>query len=126
MSKAFFTQGGHIVHGDGSPVSGGSFTIIDPPSTDIKVDTNFVYKGPVLNVSFSGGNMSGMVPGSVAGVGVIPATALNNFEIPSIALMRDGDTGTLVGTGTPVAGPPPVPVSIPCKCVDSQTLVKGD
>jgi hypothetical protein len=126
VSKAFFTTAGSIEHDTGSAVSGGSFSISTPASTKIKASGNFVYTGPTIAVSFSGGNMAGMVPGSVAGAGTIAPTTSKNYEVPSLGILRDGDSGTLVGTGTPVGGGPPVPVSIPCHCHDTQTKVVGE
>jgi hypothetical protein len=126
VSKAFFTTGGSIEHDTGSVVSGGSFSISTPASTKIKANGNFVYTGPSIAVSFSGGNMTGMVPGSVAGVGTIAPTTSKNYQTPSLGILRDGDAGTLVGTGQPTGGGPPVPVSIPCHCHDTQTKVVGE
>lgn len=126
MSKAFFTTAGSIEHDTGSPVSGGTFSISTPASTKIKAAGNFVYIGPTLSVSFSGGNMAGMVPGSVMGMGAITPTTTKNFQSPSLGILRDGDSGVLTGTAQPTAGGPPVPVSIPCHCHDTQTKVMGE
>jgi len=125
VSKAFFTTAGSIEHDSGSVVSGGSFSISTPASTKIKASGNFVYIGPTITVSFSGGNMSGMVPGSVAGAGTIAPTTSKNYEIPSLGILRDEDSGTLIGTGQPTGGGSPVPVSIPCHCHDTQIKVVG-
>lgn len=124
MAEAFFTAAGQIQHSVGSPVSGGVFTITSTPSTKVTVDSQGVFRG-FLSVSFSGGNMSGMVPGSVIGAGVINPTALK-CKIELLAVVRDKDSGNFTGTAVPTAGPPPVPVSIPCECADSQTKAKGD
>lgn len=122
--KALFTAGGTIAHDTGSQVSGGIFTITSPPSTKVKAGGNFVYSQSV-SVTFVGGNAPGMVPGSVQGSGVIMATATKVFEIPSKAVMLDGDAGILNGTGQPSGGGSPVPIQIPCHCVASQTNVTG-
>lgn len=117
---AIFTQGGHIEHDIGSLVSGGSFSITSSPSSKVKVVSNFIFTSP-LSVSFSGGNMSGMVPGSVNGVGTISATASKTKQ--GTFVMRNNDTGTLVGTAQPSGGGSPVPVSFSVKLVDSQSKV---
>jgi hypothetical protein len=126
MAKALFTTAGSIEHDTGSAISDGSFSISTPASTKIKAAGNSVYSGPILTVTFSGGNMSGMVPGSVAGAGTISPTTTKNFQVPSLGIFRDGDAGVLIGTAQPTGPGSPVPVSIPCHCHDTQSKVLGE
>jgi hypothetical protein len=122
----YMTTAGNVQHAAGSPVSGGSYTITSPPSTKVKADGNFIYRGP-LNVTFSGGNLSGMVPGSVNGAGAIVPTSTKNL-IDGQPPIRDGDTGTLTGTAQPTGAPPPppVPVSFTAEAVAGQNVSRGE
>lgn len=124
MAEFLFTAAGQIIHSSGSTVSGGIFSISSSPSLKLLVNGQGVYRGP-LTVSFSGGNMTGMTPGSVSGIGSISPTSLKN-KTESLYVLRNGDSGSLVGTAIPTAGPPAVPVSIPCECSSSQNKVKGN
>jgi hypothetical protein len=98
-------QGCTITHSSGSPISGGSFTITSSPSTKVKCEGSGVYKGTIA-FTFSGGNGSGAVPGSVAGAGTIVTTALKT-KADAEEVVREGDTGTLTATGTKESPPPP-------------------
>ena len=124
--KYFFTENGNIQHSTGSPVSGGTFTITTSPSSKLKVSTWGVYAGP-LAITFSGGNMPGMVPGSVSGTGTIFPTSLKN-RTGGLFVVLVGDSGSLIGVAQPVGSPPPppVPVNIPCECSDGQNKVRGE
>jgi hypothetical protein len=124
MAEYLFTAAGLIVHKSGSIVSGGNFSITTPPGTKLLILGNGVYRGPIA-VTFSGGNASGMVPGTVAGAGTIAPTSLKN-KTETLAVIRDKDEGTLVGTATPSGGGPPVPINIPCVCSSVQTKVLGE
>ena len=125
MSEYLFTEAGQIQHSVGSIISGGVFTITSLPSTKMKIQNNGVFRGD-LNISFSGGNMPGMVPGSVSGSGIISPTAQKN-KTENLFVIRNNDSGNLNGTAEPISPPPPVvSVVIPCVCVDLQTKVRGD
>jgi hypothetical protein len=98
-------QGCTIAHSSGSSISGGAFVITSTPSVKVKGEAKGVYKTP-LSFTFSGGNASGAVPGSVAGGGTIAATAIKT-KADGLLVIREGDTGTLTATGTNASPPPP-------------------
>lgn len=127
MKKFLFTSVDHIIHSAGSPVSGGSFSISTPPDTKNKAAGSFVYTSPIT-VSFSGGNMAGMIPGSVNGTGTISATGTKVKKRGGTFILRHGDSGTLVGTAQPTGpGPPPtVPSSVACECSVTQVKTRGE
>lgn len=91
-----------IDHSPGSPISGGSFTVTSVPSTKLIAEGKGAYRGP-LTFTFSGGNMSGMVPGSVTGGGTINPTATKMSD-GGLFVIREGDAGTLIGTAVPTGG----------------------
>ena len=124
--KAIMNQAGAVDHDTGSPISGGTFVITSPPSTNVKADGVGVYRGP-LSGTFSGGNASGFVSGSVAGSWTINPTA-SNVKADELPVIRVDDTGTLTATGTI---PPPTggtgPISGPVVVSDAgQGEVNGD
>lgn len=100
-----------VSHSAGSTTSGGTFTITTPPSLKVSADGANVYGGPI-DVSFSGGNSSfsvggTIVPGSVMGSGTIVPTATKGLAEGN-TLIREGDSAvfsTLTGTLTPPSGP---------------------
>lgn len=109
--KNLAVNGATLEHDTGSLISSGVFVIISVPSTQTKENGNGIYITP-LQYTFSGGNASGFVPGSVATVVTqsINATAVNTKDFDK-AVMREDDSGimncvgSLTGGGTgPVAG----------------------
>ena len=111
--KALMNASGKVDHNTGSVVSGGTFTITSTPSTNVSAGGGGVFRGP-LNGTFSEGNASGFVSGSVAGAWVIQPTAAN-VKADGQLVIRDGDTGTLTATGTlppPTGGTAPVTGSV--------------
>lgn len=102
--KLAFTDAGEIVHAPGSVISGGTFTIATPADLKISVTGLGVYFGS-LSFTFLGGSSAGFVDGSVSGGGTIAATA-GFVKTPTGFILREGDAGTLVGTGVLSAGGP--------------------
>ena len=99
-----------ISHAAGSPISGGTFTITSSPSTKCKATGKFIYRGTV-SFNFTGGNASGIVPGSISCTGTISPTATKVKADGSFCIL-EGDTGSMSGTGTSQSsGNPIVPVS---------------
>jgi hypothetical protein len=120
-------QDGIVDHDAGSLVSGGAFVVTSVPSTKVKASAKGVYMGP-LTGTFSGGNATGFVPGSVAGAWTINPTAVN-VKAESLPVVREGDSGTLSGVGTidPPGVPPTGPVVGSVVVSDAgQNEVKGD
>lgn len=106
-------QGCTIGHGLGSTVTGGVFTITTPPSTKTLAGSP-IYSGPIA-FTFTGGSEPTASPGSVTGTGTINPTATKVSE--TLAVVREGDTGTMVWVGISLVDPPPtvggsVPVEI--------------
>jgi hypothetical protein len=101
---------GAIDHSDGSPISGGIFTIISQSSVKVKALGKGVYRGP-LQYSFAGGDADGFDPGSVltAAPQIINPTAVKT-KADFLEVIRLGDfgvmtaTGSVSGTPTPIAG----------------------
>ena len=107
--KALMNADGAVGHDTGSLISGGSFSIISAPSTNVKAASKGVYRGTLLG-TFTRGNASGFVSGSVAGTWSIDPTAAN-VKADGQLVIREGDTGTLSATGTippPTGGTGPV------------------
>lgn len=86
-----------VAHAAGSTGSGGVFVVTSSPSIKV-IATAGVYKTP-LSVTFSGGTFPGLVPGTVIGTGTISAIATKT-KADGLPVMREGDTGTMTGTGT--------------------------
>ena len=108
--KALMNADGAVDHDVGSTISGGNFTITSVPSANVKVNDKGVYSGP-LTGTFSNGNATGFVSGSVSGSFTINPTA-TAVKVDNLEVVREDDTGTLSGTGTidPPASPPTGPV----------------
>lgn len=118
---------GAVDHDSGSVVSGGAFVITSVPSVKVKIDGAGVYRGPLAG-TFTGGNATGFVPGSVAGAWTINPTA-TKVNADMLPVVRDGDTGTLTAVGTiaPPATPPTGPVAGTVVVSDpGQDTVNGD
>ena len=107
--KEIAVDGLTIDHSAGSGISGGSFSIISQPSSTVKLTGKGVFFGDI-QFSFSGGNMTGMAPGSVSGSGSISPTGTKVKSGGFCA--REGDSGTMSGTAQPVGSPPPTPVPV--------------
>lgn len=103
--KLIGVDGLTIVHSAGSPISGGTFTITSTPSVKVKAQGKGVYSG-VLSFTFAGGNMSGITAESFTGAGTINPTAIY-VKADGALVIREGDTGTLTGSGTNPSPPPP-------------------
>jgi hypothetical protein len=126
MSELIAVEGLTLDHVSGSPISGGSFTITSTPDAKVKAEGHGVYVSP-LAFSFSGGDASGFVAGSVSGGGSITATAVK-VQASGIAVMRLGDSVLMncVGTIDPPATPPTGPVSGNVEITDAgQTKVEA-
>jgi len=126
MSELVMNADGQLGHASGSPISGGAFVITSSPSTVLDApDTRGVFRGP-LQYTFAGGNASGFDSGSIATTApqtINPTAIASKSEV--LALMREGDSGTMnaQGTvgGTPTAIAGPVEVAIA-----GQTKVKAE
>ena len=125
--KFIMNKNGTIAHDTGSAISGGSFSISSAESTNVKAGGEGVHKTPLL-YTFSGGNASGFVPGSVQTTApqTITATA-QKVKADGALVMRVDDSGTMNCIGTI---PPPTggtaPVSGPVKIDDAgQDKAKG-
>lgn len=119
-------QSGVVGHDTGSAVSGGVFVITSIPSIKVKIDGAGVYRGPLAG-SFSGGNATGFVPGSVVGTWVINPTATKT-KADVLPVVREGDTGTLTAVGTlpsPPGGTSPVSGAVVVSSA-GQAVVNGD
>jgi hypothetical protein len=90
-------------HAEGSLISGGSFTVTSVPDPKSKADGAGVHVSP-LTFTFTGGNASGFLDGSVTGGGSIPATA-TKAKSSGALVMRRGDSATMACIGT--IDPPP-------------------
>lgn len=108
---------GAIGHGAGSPISGGVFVITSTPSTKVKSEGAGVHVTP-LAYTFSGGSASGFEPGTIAGGGTIPATAVKS-KAESVLVMRLSDSATMNATGTPSGGGAPVAITGPVEVSDA-------
>ena len=97
-------------HKSGSLISGGVFTITSIPSIEVKCEGKGIYETP-LQFTFSGGNASGFVSGTVATIAPqsITATAIK-VKGESKLVMRLGDFVLMNAQGT-LTGPPPVPAT---------------
>ena len=101
-----------ISHDVGSTITGGTFTITSVASTKVKALGKGVYFQQI-DFTFAGGSAPGVTPGTVTGSGTIVATAIKVKSLTQ-AVVRENDTGTLSGTGTNPAPPPPtLPVTGP-------------
>ena len=99
-------QAGSLGHKAGSPISGGVFTITSVPSIKVKAGGQGVFRGPLV-FTFSGGSASGFQPGTVAGGGAIPPSALK-VKADGQLVIRDGDFVLMAATGTSASFPFPV------------------
>jgi len=110
MSEYIAVEGLTIGHSVGSLASGGLFTIESTASNKVKCNGNGIYTVQ-LEVSWSGGNYSGGVPGTaktVTGAPVIISATATKVKVEGGYVMRLGDSGLMSGTFT-LAGPPQVP-----------------
>lgn len=100
-----------LAHSDGSLISGGVFKIISVPDVKTKAGGAGVFKTP-LQFTFSGGNASGFVPGSVmttAPVSIVATAA--KVKAGGLLVMREGDSVLMNCIGT--VNPPPPGVTAP-------------
>lgn len=125
--KEIAVDGLTISHADGSPISGGTFTITSSPSTRFKCDGSGVYAG-TLTFTFTGGSAEGFVDKTVATTvpQAIAATA-TRVKTGGLAVLRLGDSGTMACMGTPTVTPPAsAPVAGSVEITDAgQTRVKA-
>jgi len=108
MTGEFIAVAGCTIdHDTGSTISGGTFSITSTTIAECKAEGQEFYTIEIA-FTFSGGSDStvGVVAGSVVGAGTIAATA-QKVKAKNGFVMREGDTGTLTGTGTNPAAPPP-------------------
>lgn len=98
-------QGCTISHAPGSDISGGTFTIVTTPSVTCSAEGKPIYSG-VITFTFAGGSASGATAGTVTGGGTISPTS-TKVTVDGLAVIREGDTGTLSASGTNSAPPPP-------------------
>jgi len=108
-AKHIMTTNGSIAHKAFSSVSGGAFTI-KPGQDDsnFKISGDNVYRGP-LEYTFSGGNATGFVNGTVETINDVGIPVDN--DIPPTAsgisdIMRVGDEESMVCWGVPTSTPP--------------------
>ena len=114
---------GVIGHGSGSTISNGEFIITSTPDAKAKAQGEGIFVTP-LGYTFSGGNASGFVNGSVAGGGVINATA-KKVKAGGALVIRLGDSGTMSASGT-LSGGGTGSVSGPVEVIDAgQMKVKA-
>jgi hypothetical protein len=110
MAKEFLAvEGLTISHSSGSPVSGGSFTILSVASLNYfckNISSLFrgVYTGS-LSFSFSGGTHSSGTSGSAIATGTINFTSTKNKN--GSFILRENDNGSMTGTYIPPSVPPP-------------------
>jgi len=93
-----------IAHSSGSPISSGSFVITSTPSVKVLADGKGVFSGP-LTFTFSGGTATGFVSNSINGGGTINPTTVK-VKADGSFVIREGDSGTLNGTGITLPDPP--------------------
>lgn len=93
-----------LSHAAGSLISGGFFSVTSSPSSVTKEDGNGIFTSPLV-YTFSGGNASGFVPGSVATLvpQSIIATAQKTKDY-DILVIRQDDSGTMICQGTLTGG----------------------
>lgn len=104
MIKNIAVDGLTLSHSSGSPISGGSFSISSSPSTVTKEEGDGIFTSPLL-YTFSGGNASGFVPGSVGTL--VPQSIISTAQKTkdyAILVIREEDTGTMVCQGTLTGG----------------------
>jgi len=108
---AIMNADGAIGHKSGSTVSGGTFTITSTASATVKIDEAGVHVDALL-YTFTGGNATGYVNGSVATTAPqsIAATA-QNVGVDGLAPIRLGDFATMACEGVPSGGGAPVAVA---------------
>ncbi len=119
-------EGLTISHSTGSPVTGGTFTVVSTPSTKVKITGSGVYSG-TLSFNFIGGTHSSGTPGTANGSGTINFTS-TKVRADGQFVLRNTDTGTLNGTYIPPSTPPPtVPFSSGVEISDAgQNKVSGE
>jgi hypothetical protein len=114
---------GTIGHGSSSPISNGEFIITSTPDAKAKAQGEGIFVTP-LGYTFSGGSSPGFVDGTIAGGGVINATA-KKVKAGGALVIRLGDSGTMSASGT-LSGGGTGSVSGPVEVIDSgQTKVKA-
>lgn len=121
----FGVTGLTISHANGSPVTGGSFTITNSPSLNVKADGKSVYSGK-LSFSFSGGAIAPNIQ-QITGAGDIMPKAVF-CSVDSKKVIRKGDIGIANCTGKDVSSGVPVDVPVPVnvEITDAnQSVVKG-
>jgi len=104
---------GTLGHKTGSAVSGGSFTITSTPSSTTEISGKGVYVSP-LEFTFTGGNATGFVNGSVqTAVPQKITSGATNVQVDGADTMNEGDFATvaMIGTISPPATPPTGPVT---------------
>jgi hypothetical protein len=116
--ELIMNEDGQLGHGSGSTVTGGVFTITSVASTKVKATGKGVYRGP-LTYSFAGGNFPGVVPGTARTLvdQTITPTAVK-AKAEGLPVVREGDSGVMIGVGdNPAAPPPTLPISGPVEVV---------
>jgi len=127
MTELIFCENGSLGHASGSAVSGGVFNILNSVSQKVKTENYGVYRG-FVSFTFTLGNASGFVDGSVQGVGLMSPSATKT-KADSLLVMREGDSLITAFTGTPTGGGSPiaVPGSNGVEVVSAgQTKVRAD
>lgn len=125
--QAIMNADGEVGHGMGSGITNGTFVIASVPSVFTKAGGKGIYKGPLAG-TFSLGDFTGTVPGSVVGSWTIKPTA-SKVKDDDLLVIRAGDEGTFTGVGTvsPPAVPPTIVVTGPVVVSDAgQEGLNGD
>jgi hypothetical protein len=120
MSELIMNEDGQLGHGAGSTVTGGTFTVTSTPLVKEKASGKGIYHGP-LTYSFAGGNYPGVVPGTARTVvdQTITPTAIKG-KAEGLPVVREGDSGVMVGVGdNPAAPPPTLPISGPVEVINA-------
>lgn len=125
MSEFIAVDGLTLSHANGSPITGGVFTITSIPSSKVKIGGKGIYSGN-LTFTFSGGSISGGDPSTVTTISpaIIQPTA-TKVKVGGMLVMREGDSVVMNVTykisGTPSTSTGNVEISLA-----GQTKVKSN
>lgn len=121
MSEYIAVSGLTLSHGEGSPITGGAFTVVSLASNKTKESGKGIYISPLL-YTFAGGSAPGHSPGSVttSTSQSINATSQKTKDY-GILVIRENDSGTMTCAGSAGAISGPVKIS-----AAGQTKVIGE